>query len=257
MLGWMDLSKFDFKVLMLFEEVQLQWLFRWHDLDVIAVLLKKYPEVSNHIKYKAPSLRPEIEELENKECSIKYTPELERDLINKLEDWIVYVTEPHKYDEQSFNSWDSNELLSLVDFRGKTVIDIGSGTGSQTFRIAPYAETIFSVEPIGNLRLFIKNKRDALGYNNIFVVDGLMSELPFPDNFSHVVVAGHVFGDYMDEEFFEMHRVVKTGGMIILIPGNSDEDNETHDFLMQKGFNYSSFLEPGDGMKRKYWFIKK
>ena len=88
---------------MLFEEVQLQWLFRWHDLDVIAVLLKRYPEVSDHIKYKAPSLRKKIEELENRESSFAYTPELERTLINKLEDWIVYVTEPQKYDEQSFN----------------------------------------------------------------------------------------------------------------------------------------------------------
>ena len=96
-----------------------------------------------------------------------------------------------------------------------------------------------------------------MGYGNIYVVDGLMNDLPFPDNFSDIVVAGHVFGDYMDEEFLEMHRVVKTGGMIILIPGNNDEDNETNAFLIQKGFKYSSFLEPGDGMKRKYWFVKK
>jgi hypothetical protein len=45
--------------------------------------------------------------------------------------------------------------------------------------------------------------------------------------------------------------------MIILIPGNNDEDNETHEFLIRKGFNFASFLEPGEGMKRKYWLIKK
>jgi hypothetical protein len=48
-------------------------------------------------------------------------------------------------------------------------------------------------------------------------------------------------------------RVTKKSGMIILCPGNIDKDNATHDFLIEKGFMWSRFEEPNDGMKRKYW----
>ena len=34
---------------------------------------------------------------------------------------------------------------------------------------------------------------------------------------------------------------------------NNDVDNDRHKYLVDKGFNWSSFMEPGDGMKRKYW----
>jgi hypothetical protein len=52
-----------------------------------------------------------------------------------------------------------------------------------------------------------------------------------------------------------MARVTKPGGMVILCPGNNDRDNEAHDFLTSRGFAWSRFEEPGDGMKRKYWKV--
>lgn len=50
-----------------------------------------------------------------------------------------------------------------------------------------------------------------------------------------------------------MERVTKSGGKVILCPGNSDEDNEGHNYLVERGYEWSAFLEPDDGMKRKYW----
>lgn len=66
-------------------------------------------------------------------------------------------------------------------------------------------------------------------------------------------MGGHVFGDTPEEEYKELLRVTKPGGMIILCPGNGDKDNEIHRFLVDKGFEWSRFEEPRDGIKRKYW----
>ncbi|HKL74593.1 MAG TPA: hypothetical protein VJ881_00875, partial [Halanaerobiales bacterium] len=70
---------------------------------------------------------------------------------------------------------------------------------------------------------------------------------------AEVITGGHVFGDYFDREYNELIRVIKDGGKIVLCPGNNDVDNDRHKYLVDKGFNWSSFMEPGDGMKRKYW----
>lgn len=257
MLGWKDVSQYDFNIVLLFEEIQLEWLFQWMNHEELSVLLKEYPTVSWFIKNKAPKLTSLVEKLEQQTNKIEFSRAFEQSFVMKLEDWIIYAVDPDAYDKQEFNRWDTSELLSLIDFKQKTVVDIGSGTGSQVFRIAPYAKTIFAVEPVGNLRQYIKDKAELLHYDNIYVVDGTMTSLPYPNNFCDVVVSGHVFGDEIEKEFKEMNRILKPGGMIILIPGNNDKDNEIHHFLLNKGFEFARFLEPGEGMKRKYWYIKR
>jgi ubiquinone/menaquinone biosynthesis C-methylase UbiE len=119
------------------------------------------------------------------------------------------------------------------------------------------ADTVFAIEPVNNLRSYLKHKAFKKGFNNIYPVDGLITDIPFPDNYADITMGGHVFGDSPDLENKELIRVTKLGGMIILCPGNSDKDNEVHDFLISKGFQWSRFEEPRDGWKRKYWKIKK
>ena len=70
-------------------------------------------------------------------------------------------------------------------------------------------------------------------------------------------MAGHVYGDDLEDEYNELMRVTKKNGMIILCPGNNDEDNDIHKYLISKGFSWSVFEEPTDGNKRKYWKIKE
>jgi ubiquinone/menaquinone biosynthesis C-methylase UbiE len=140
-----------------------------------------------------------------------------------------------------------------VDFTGKVVIDVGAGTGRLTLTAAPWAAHVFAVEPVANLRLYLKVQANARGLRNVFPIDGLITDIPFPDRFADITVGGHVFGDLPHEECRELWRVTKPGGMVILCPGNNDEDNAVHDLLVSQGFAWSRFEEPQDGMKRKYW----
>jgi hypothetical protein len=54
-------------------------------------------------------------------------------------------------------------------------------------------------------------------------------------------MAGHVVGDDVETEVSELLRVVKSNGKIILCPGNGDKDNDTHNYLVEKGFSWSRF----------------
>lgn len=88
------------------------------------------------------------------------------------------------------------------------------------------------------------------------MTDGLVTQIPYENEFGDILTAGHVIGDDLEAEITEMLRVIKPGGKLILIPGNIDKDNDIHQFLVADSFEFSRFLEPGDGMKRKYWKIK-
>lgn len=263
MFGWKDLSNFDFRVVTLFDPIQLQWMYEWKDQRAIGLLMNKYPTVAWYLKQVSPTLGSKFRQLEQTHVEAiddQILQDMEKALINSMEDWIIYVTDPDIYDRLSFNRWQDTELLSITDFSGKTVIDIGSGTGSQLFRVAPYTKVVFAVEPIRHLRHYLREKAKAKSLENVYVLEGLMTQIPLPDAFCDIVVSGHVFGDEPMSEYAEMDRIVKQGGMIILMPGNNDADNERHNFLVEKGFSWDRFFEPGPdaghGWKRKYWLTK-
>jgi SAM-dependent methyltransferase len=192
---------------------------------------------------------------ENASYSPDEVRQAEVNVLSSMTDLMIYAVDPSVYDAQPFLNWDPTELLMLADFTGKTVIDIGAGTGKLTLLAAKRANVVFAVEPVTNLRNYQKKNAKARNLNNVYPVDGLITDIPFPPGFADITIAGHVFGEYLEREYQELQRVTKLGGMIILCPGNNDLDNDTHKFLVSHGFEWSRFEEPRDGMKRKYWKV--
>lgn len=257
-LNWMDVSSLSFNVLLLLERVQLSWFPGLVPEAELALALKGNPVVEWYLRYKNPELDNWLDKVisaseTNCDSTRDEIRRAEITVMQSLNDLIVYVVDPAAYDEQPFLKWNSEELLSLTDFTEKTVIDVGAGTGRLTLAVAVIAAQVFAVEPVANLRNYLRAQAANKGLNNVYPADGLVTQIPFPHHFADITMGGHVFGDQPEEECRELLRVTKRGGMVILCPGNNDEDNSVHNFLVSHGFSWSRFVEPEDGMKRKYW----
>jgi SAM-dependent methyltransferase len=260
-LNWIDVSKLSFNTLLLLEREQLRWLPGWVPEDDMACALRANPVVEWYVRHKCPELNGWVDELMaskttqgNRGESAERIRQAEEAILNTLNDLVVYAVDPAIYDALPFNAWDSDELRMLVDWHAKTVIDVGSGTGRLAFVAAEAgAHAVFAVEPVGNLRRYIMEKAHEGGLRNVFAVDGLITDLPFPDGFADVTMGGHVFGGDPPAEYAELKRVTRLGGMIILCPGSSKTETAAHEFLEAQGFAWSWFEEPEYGKKRKYW----
>jgi SAM-dependent methyltransferase len=245
--------------MLLLEREQLAWFPGWLPEPELAIALKANPVVEWYLRHKNPDLNPWIDEVMLQAKPGAGPEEIraaEVTILRAINDLVVYAVDPQIYADQPFLGWDDAELFGLIDFRGKTVVDVGSGTGRLAFIAAEAgAHAVFAVEPVGNLRVYIKEAARQRELKNVYTMDGLITNLPFPDDFSDIVMGGHVFGDHPEAEHAEMVRVAKPDGMVILCPGNNDNNDGRHQFLVDQGFAWSRFDEPGDGHKRKYWKV--
>lgn len=257
-LDWIDVTDLSFNTLLLLERVQLSWFPGWLPEGELAVALHANPTVEWYMRHKCPELEEWLDGVMARPpeaASETRVREAERAILRSINDLVVYAVNPGAYDAQSFMGWDSRELTSLVAFEGRTVLDIGSGTGRLAFVAAEQGATVYCVEPVGNLRRYIKEQARRRGLDNVFAIDGIITDIPFPKGFADVTMGGHVFGDAPEEEIAELYRVTRAGGLVILCPGSSEKQHEAHATLLKHDFQWSRFEEPGAGWVRKYWKI--
>jgi SAM-dependent methyltransferase len=256
-LGWLEVKEISFNALLLLEPLHVAYLKERKPDAKTGTALKANPAVAWYLKQICPPACEYVESciaLAEESPSPDAVRQAEIAVLDSMHDWLIYVIDPAKYDELAFLGWEDESLLEMADFKDKIVIDVGAGTGRLAFTVAPLASTVYAVEPVANLRRYLWEKRDELGFDHVFPLDGSITRIPLPNDFVDIVMAGHVFGEHPREEYDEMRRVVRDGGMILLHPGsNANSEDESHTFLIEKGFEFDTFEEPGDGLKRKYW----
>ena len=144
----------------------------------------------------------------------------------------IYGTRAREYDELvSREDMDGNlprALRETVDFRGKTVIELGAGTGRVTRILARLAGRVLAFDRSPHmLEQARANLADEIR-GNVRLAEADNRAIPLPDSSAEILVEGWSFGHSVSKEdedwrkageevLAEARRVVTPGGALILI----------------------------------------
>jgi ubiquinone/menaquinone biosynthesis C-methylase UbiE len=248
----------DIEDLLLLERFQVSYLPERVPPEEFASLIRKYPFIKNFLASKNPSIESfcdsalkEYEEIYDKNLIAEHCDEV----VWEIADLIVYNKHPEIYDEKVNFNWNINEIINNESLKGKVVADVGAGSGMLAFLMAEYAETVYAVEPITSFRSFIRDKAAKNNCTNVYVVDGFLDSIPFPDNMFDYLFTSNAIGWNIEKELQEIERVVKPGGEAIHIIRTHEDSAESpvHDKLTSEEWNYKLVKTIGDkGPKLKY-----
>ena len=248
----------EFEDFYLLEEFQIKYLPGWVAEREFAVALWANPSIEQFLRRKCPSISDFINRIKEENEPAKDKNDLAlciKKVIETCPDILTYNKCPEVYDNLEFHSWDFKEITSIVSLDDKIILDGGSGTGRVALEAAQYARCVFAMEPVTRLRQFIKDKAGKANITNIYIVDGFLHWMPFPNEYIDVLITSHALGWNLKEEFHEFERVVKNGSHIIHCPGTSctsPKEELMHREILKHGYDFDKY-EESDGWKRKYW----
>ncbi len=239
-------------ILSLLDERQLRLIPKLELHRELAIILSKSARLEWRLKDQAPFLSDYIQFIKVKNptaatVSDEEAQKAEFTFTLAMEDMLMFTAASEFHSIPPKNTWDESELISMCDWDNKVVVDIASGCGRQALVAAQYCKQVFCIESVATLRKYIKAKAHLCGIPNIFAIDGTYDDLPLPDAFSDITMAGHVFGSSPETELLEIGRITKSGGMIILFPCNASISPELHRLLLCEGFSVEKDSE-ADGI---------
>jgi ubiquinone/menaquinone biosynthesis C-methylase UbiE len=104
---------------------------------------------------------------------------------------------------------------------GKTVADIGSGSGLSTFELAQFAKAVVGVEPEAAMRELALRAAQDQGLDNVTFLEGSAEAMPLADASVDGVVGVTLASLYKEANVLafarEAQRVVRPGGQILLV----------------------------------------
>jgi SAM-dependent methyltransferase len=131
---------------------------------------------------------------------------------------ILYRDYPEVYEE--FES--ISRVPDLVDvlaarfaLEGKTVVDVGSGTGISTFKLARYAALVIGIEIEEAMVAIAREKASARGVENVGFQLGDAEHIPFGNDSLDAAFAMYLAGGDVRTVALEMERVVRPGGLVL------------------------------------------
>ena len=246
--------------LLLLEAFQIKYLPDRIDQEEFATLLREFPVVHRFMVNKYPPIATFFTSLMD-----KYVPPEGKDQISfqcqealwEIADLIVYNKNPELYDQSTGIQWDISEITSIASLDGKTVADVGAGSGRIAFLVAPHSQTVFAVEPISSFRTFMRDKAFEQDVVNLYVMDGTLDSIPLPENSLDVLITSNAIGWNLNDELKDIERVVRPGGYAIhLLHADAQHEDPYHETLTSMSWSYQCIRDlSGKTMKIKYYKV--
>jgi ubiquinone/menaquinone biosynthesis C-methylase UbiE len=125
-------------------------------------------------------------------------------------------------------------MLSVASWDGRTVLDVGCGTGFHLPWFARTAGAVVGVEPHGDLVALARRRTRRL--KNVTVHQGTAQALPLPDASVDVVHArwAYFFGPGCEPGLAELDRVVRRGGTAYVV--DNDPTRSTFGSWFRRGY---------------------
>jgi SAM-dependent methyltransferase len=100
---------------------------------------------------------------------------------------------------------------------GRTVVDLGAGTGKLTRLLLPTGARVVAIEPVAEMRAHIDGAE---------VLEGTAEAIPLPDGSADVVTVAQAFHWFdLDRALPEIHRVLREDGNLVLVWNMRDLDD--------------------------------
>jgi SAM-dependent methyltransferase len=104
---------------------------------------------------------------------------------------------------------------------GRTVVDVGAGTGKLTRLLPATGARVLAVEPVAEMRAKLIQAAPS-----VEAIDGTAEELPLADGSADVVVVATAFHWFDHERALpEIHRVLRPEGWLVLVWNMRDLDD--------------------------------
>ncbi|KAB2808558.1 class I SAM-dependent methyltransferase [Pimelobacter simplex] len=143
-------------------------------------------------------------------------------------------------------------MRSRADWTGRTVLDLGCGTGFHLPRFAETAARVIGVEPHPGLARLAARRLRTRGVTGAEILTGTAQEIPLPDASVDVVHArwAYFFGPGCEPGLVELDRVLRRGGVAMII--DNDASRSTFGGWFRRGYPH---LEPPETVER-FWSIR-
>jgi SAM-dependent methyltransferase len=130
-------------------------------------------------------------------------------------------------------------IADRLDLReGRTVLDLGAGTGKLTRALLRTGARVIAVEPGDEMRARLEQAAPGAE-----ALRGAAEEIPLPDGSVDAITVGQAFHWFRhDEAIPDLHRVLRRGGGVGLVWNSRDPDNPLQQEI---GELIAAFVPPG------------
>jgi ubiquinone/menaquinone biosynthesis C-methylase UbiE len=105
---------------------------------------------------------------------------------------------------------------------GRTVLDLGAGTGKLTRLLVPLGARVIAVEPLAEMRAKLEEILPG-----VVALEGTAEDLPLADNSVDVVTCAQAFHWFEPARALpELHRVLAKGGTLVLVWNTRELEDE-------------------------------